>query len=57
LTKILIVKRARFAGVERGKREKLKAGSTENMFTTEDTEGTEVKPESANVCGYTAFIH
>jgi len=42
LTKTLIVKRARFAGVEkREKREKLKAGSTGNMFTTEGMEDTE----------------
>ena len=27
------------------------------MFTTEHTENTEVKPESVNVRGYTAYIH
>ena len=32
-------------------------GGKTGIFTTEDTENTEVKPESANECGVSAYIH
>ena len=33
------------------------AEENQRMFTTEDTEGTEGKPESVNVLGVSEYIH